>query len=238
MYMKNVLKVFMINVVLFFFVFTISFMAACDAPAATEEAIEERAEEGEESKGEEVEEAEEAEVVEDEGQTAEEEEEEVEEEAAVAEEEEEAAENMKIESTEFGNNEMIPVNYTCDGANINPQLTISDVPAATESLVLIVDDPDAPGGTWVHWTVWNIDPSITEIPENSVPMGAVEGITDFGETGYRGPCPPSGTHRYFFKLYALENTLELDNSAAVQDINEAMDGHILESAELVGLYGQ
>jgi Raf kinase inhibitor-like YbhB/YbcL family protein len=239
MYMKNVLKVFMINVILFFFVFTIGFMAACGAPAATEEAIEEKAEEGEESKEEEVEEAKEAKVVvEDEGQTAEEEEEEVEEEAVEAEEEEEAAENMKIESTAFGNNEMIPVNYTCDGANINPQLTIGGVPAGSESLVLIVDDPDAPGGTWVHWTVWNIGPSITEISENSVPMGAVEGVTDSGETGYRGPCPPSGTHRYFFKLYALDTTLELDSSAAVQDINEAMDGHILESVELVGLYGQ
>jgi Raf kinase inhibitor-like YbhB/YbcL family protein len=236
--MKNVLKVFMINVVLFFFVFTISFIAACGAPAATGEAVEEKTEEGEESK-EEVEEAKEAEVVvEDEGQKAEEEEEEVEEEAAVAEEEEEAAQNMKIESTAFGNNEMIPANYTCDGADINPQLTIGGVPAGAESLVLIVDDPDAPGGTWVHWTVWNIDPSVTEIQENSVPVGAIEGVTDFGETGYRGPCPPSGTHRYFFKLYALDTALELDSSEAVQDINEAMDGHILESTELVGLYGQ
>jgi Raf kinase inhibitor-like YbhB/YbcL family protein len=229
MYMKNVLKVFMINIVLFFFVFTISFMAACGAPVVTGEAVEEKTEEGEERK-EEVEEAKEAEVVvEDEGQKAEEEEEEV---------EEEAAENMKIESVAFGNNDMIPANYTCDGADINPQLTIGGVPAGAESLVLIIDDPDAPGGTWVHWTVWNIDPSVTEIPENSVPVGAVEGVTDFGETGYRGPCPPSGTHRYFFKLYALDTTLELDSSAAVQDIDEAMDGHILESTELVGLYGQ
>lgn len=211
-------------VVLLFLIFSVSFIAACGGTATAEETVEEKTEEIEEDKEAEA-------VVEDEGQTAEaeEEEEEEEEEAAVI-------ENMKIESPAFGNNEMIPVDYTCDGENINPQLAISGVPSDTVSLVLIVDDPDAPGGVWVHWTVWNIDSSITEIPEDSIPVGAVEGTTNFGITGYRGPCPPSGTHRYFFKLYALDTILGLGSSATAQDINEEMDDHILESAELVGLY--
>ncbi|GAG65703.1 unnamed protein product, partial [marine sediment metagenome] len=105
-----------------------------------------------------------------------------------------------------------------------------------KSLVLIVDDPDAPAKTWVHWTVWNIDPKTTEILENSIPQDAVEGVTDFGTSGYGGPCPPSGTHRYFFKLYALDTTLDLSSSATVEDIQEAMEGHILDSVELIGLY--
>jgi Raf kinase inhibitor-like YbhB/YbcL family protein len=218
MYLKNILKVFMTYVVLLFLVLFVSLTSACGGTTTAEETIEEKAEEVEEDK-----EAEE--VAEDEGQTAEAEEGE----AAVV-------ENMKMESPAFVNDEMIPANYTCDGANINPQLDISGVPVSTVSLVLIVDDPDAPGGVWVHWTVWNIDPSITEIPEDSVPAGAVEGTTDFGVTGYKGPCPPSGTHHYFFRLFALDTTLGLDDSATAQDVNTAMNGHILESAELVGLY--
>ncbi|RLF04972.1 MAG: YbhB/YbcL family Raf kinase inhibitor-like protein, partial [Thermoprotei archaeon] len=97
---------------------------------------------------------------------------------------------------------------------------------------------DAPMGTWVHWTVWNIDPKTVEIPENSVPEGAVEGITDFGKPGYGGPCPPSGTHRYFFKLYALDTTLDLGSDATKSDIEKAMEGHILEKAELIGRYSR
>lgn len=147
---------------------------------------------------------------------------------------------MKITSTAFQHNGNIPPRYTCDGENINPPLTINDVPAQAKSLVLIVDDPDAPMGTWVHWTVWNIDPAITEISENSLPKGtyeaAVEGITSFGKTGYGGPCPPSGTHRYFFKLYALDILLDLPSSAKSADIEKATSGHILASAELIGLY--
>jgi Raf kinase inhibitor-like YbhB/YbcL family protein len=226
MYIKNILKIFMTFVVLLSLVFSISFMAACGGTATAEEATVEKAEELEEDIGEAIEEDEEVEeVAEDEGETAEEE-------------EEAAAENIKIESGAFGNNEMIPVNYTCDGANINPQLAISGVPSDTVSLALILDDPDAPGGVWVHWTVWNIDPSVTEIQEDSVPTGAVEGTTDFGVAGYRGPCPPSGTHHYSFKLYALDTTLGLDSSATAQDVSAAMNGHILESTELVVLYGQ
>lgn len=144
--------------------------------------------------------------------------------------------NMKIESSAFGNNQSIPSKYTCDGENISPPLKISGVPEGTKSLVLISDDPDAPMGTWVHWTVWNIDPQTQEIAENSLPPGAVEGETSFGKPGYGGPCPPSGTHRYFFKLYALDTSLDFDSSAKVKDIEQAMQGHVLDSAELVGLY--
>ncbi len=144
---------------------------------------------------------------------------------------------MKIESPSFRNNEMIPSKYTCDGANVNPPLLISGTPEDAKSLVLIVDDPDAPSKTWVHWVVWNIDPNTKEIPENTIPEGAVEGMTDFGKQGYGGPCPPSGIHHYHFKIYALDITISLDSSASVVDIKEAMQGHILDSAELIGLYG-
>ena len=143
---------------------------------------------------------------------------------------------MKIESPAFKNSELIPSKYTCDGEDINPPLVISDVPENAKSLVLIVDDPDAPGGTWVHWTIWNIDPQTKEIPENSCPKDAVEGITDSGRPGYSGPCPPSGTHRYFFKLFALNTTLNLGTSAGVADIEREMEGNILAKAVLIGLY--
>ena len=143
---------------------------------------------------------------------------------------------MKIESTAFKNNKLIPPKYTCDGENISPLLLISDVPENAKSLVLIVDDPDAPRGTWVHWTVWNIDPKIENISENSCPSGGVEGMTDSGSTGYSGPCPPSGTHRYFFKLFALDTTLNPDSSAKAQDIEREIENNILARAQLVGLY--
>jgi Raf kinase inhibitor-like YbhB/YbcL family protein len=143
---------------------------------------------------------------------------------------------MKVESTAFKNNKLIPKIYTCDGENINPPLLISDVPENAKSLVLIVDDPDAPAGTWVHWTVWNIDPKVSGIPENSVPEGSVEGMTDSGRSGYVGPCPPSGTHRYFFKIYALDTMLDLSPSVRAADIEKEMEASILAEAQLVGLY--
>jgi len=145
---------------------------------------------------------------------------------------------MKIESTAFKNNKSIPREYTCDGKNINPSLLISDVPENAKSLVLIVDDPDASAGTWVHWTVWNIDPKVSEIPENSVPEGSAEGVTDSGRPGYSGPCPPSGTHRYFFKLFALDKTLNLSTSVRAGDIEKEMEDNILVEAQLVGLYSR
>lgn len=146
---------------------------------------------------------------------------------------------MKIESPVFKNNELIPPKYTCDGENINPPLKLDEVPENTKSLVLIVDDPDAPMGTWVHWTIWNINPQTVEISENSCPQGAVEGITDFGIAGYGGPCPPSGTHRYFFKLYALDvSTLDLMSSANASDVRKELKNHILAQAQIIGLYSR
>ena len=111
---------------------------------------------------------------------------------------------MKIISEVFENKQMIPQKYTCDGENINPPLQITDIPSNTESLVLIVDDPDAPSGDWIHWLVWNINPQTKEIMEDSVPENAVVGTNDFKKMEYDGPCPPSGTHRYVFKVLALE----------------------------------
>ncbi len=145
---------------------------------------------------------------------------------------------MQLTSSAFDYGKPIPSKYTCDGENINPPLTIKDVPEEARSLVLIVDDPDAPMGTFTHWTVWNIDPAITLIPEGWVPEGAVEGKTSFGRMGYGGPCPPSGTHRYFFKLYALDKELILDPSADVRELELAMQGHILAQAELMGTYSR
>lgn len=146
--------------------------------------------------------------------------------------------NMNLTSSAFQNNGIIPSKYTCDGENINPPLKIFGIPQNTQSLVLIVDDPDSPTGTWVHWTVFNIDPKIQEISENSVPEGAVEGITDFGSIGYGGPCPHSGAHRYFFKLYALDAKLDLLAGSSKKEIEKAMEGHILDKAELIGLYSR
>ena len=144
--------------------------------------------------------------------------------------------NMRLTSPAFKNNQLIPKKYTCDGENINPPLQISGIPAGTKSLVLIVDDPDAPMGTWVHWVVWNISPDTTLIEENSVPQGSIQGVNDFGKNTYGGPCPPRGTHRYYFKLYALNTKLPLNPSATKKDVEKAMEGAILEKAELVGLY--
>ncbi len=145
---------------------------------------------------------------------------------------------MKISSIAFAQNGHIPAKYTCDGADINPPLKIEHVPAGAKSLALIVDDPDAPAGTWVHWVVWNINPSIQEIQEDSVPRGASQGLTDFRRQAYGGPCPPSGTHRYFFKLYALDSLLTPGPRATKTALENTMKGHILAQAELVGLYAR
>lgn len=141
---------------------------------------------------------------------------------------------MKITSSAFNHNEYIPSKYTCDGENVNPPLTFSGVPEKALSLALICDDPDAPGGIWVHWVVWNIPISTKEIAQHSVP--GRQGVTDFGSKGYGGPCPPSGTHRYFFKLYALDTKLNVSEAATKKDVEKTMEGHILAHAELIGLY--
>ena len=146
--------------------------------------------------------------------------------------------NMNISSLVFEHNSLIPAKYTCDGENISPSLRISEVPEDAKSLVLTVDDPDAPGGTWLHWTVWNINSQTDDIAEGSTPEGAAEGKTDFGKLGWGGPCPPSGTHRYFFKLYALGTVLNLAAGAELRELQNAMEGHILDKAELIGLYSR
>ena len=143
--------------------------------------------------------------------------------------------DMKISSSAFEHNKDIPSKYTCDAEDVNPELHFAGVPSSAKSLALIVDDPDAPAKVWVHWTLWNIPADATGIAENSAPAG-VQGTTDFGRTGWGGPCPPSGTHRYFFKLYALDMELQLESTATKPDLLKAMEGHILKEAELIGLY--
>ena len=147
--------------------------------------------------------------------------------------------NMSITSPDFENNSLIPKTFTCQGENVNPQLDFYNIPKDATSLVLIVDDPDAPMRTWVHWVVFNIPTekqASISLSRDSVPQGATLGITSFGERGYGGPCPPSGTHRYFFKLYALDTKLDLDDSANKTDVESAMNGHVIASAQLIGLY--
>ncbi|MFA4996299.1 MAG: YbhB/YbcL family Raf kinase inhibitor-like protein [Patescibacteria group bacterium] len=146
---------------------------------------------------------------------------------------------MKLVSSEFESCEYIPSQYTCDGENTNPPLEICDVPSEAVSLALIMDDSDAPSGTFTHWTVWNIPPGIKEIDsDNCQPIGAVCGMTSFGKTGYGGPCPPSGEHRYFFKLYALDILLDLPKTATKKDLDRAIQGHIVDKCELIGIYGR
>lgn len=147
-----------------------------------------------------------------------------------------AMDGLKISSDAFSHNGMIPKEHTCDGADRSPPLSIRNVPAKCRSLALIVDDPDAPRGTWVHWVVWNIAPGTAELPAGSVPREALQGTNDFGRPGYGGPCPPSGTHRYFFKLYALDGSPALAAGATRRQLEDAMQGHIVDSAELIGLY--
>ncbi|MBI4049994.1 MAG: YbhB/YbcL family Raf kinase inhibitor-like protein [Candidatus Doudnabacteria bacterium] len=145
---------------------------------------------------------------------------------------------MQVTSPVFQHKGRIPVKYTCDGENINPPLVIGDVPEKARTLALVMDDPDAPRGTFTHWTLWNIAPGARKIAENSVPAGSTEGMTSFGRSGYGGPCPPAGTHRYFFKIYALDGQLNLNSDADKAKLEEAMRGHILDQAELVGLYSR
>ncbi len=146
---------------------------------------------------------------------------------------------MKLSSPAFENSASIPQKFTCDGANINPELFISEVPDGAKSLVLIMDDPDATGGiTWDHWTVWNIDPKTSVITENSVPAGATQGITSFRDQKYGGPCPPHGSkpHRYMFKLYALDTTLDLLADSKKADVERAIAEHVLAETKLLGTF--
>jgi hypothetical protein len=140
---------------------------------------------------------------------------------------------MKISSPDFSDSNMIPSKYTCQGDDVNPELVIKDCPEGTKTTALIVDDPDAPIGNWVHWVLYNMPPN-PQIEEDSVP--GEQGMNNFGRKDYGGPCPPSGTHRYFFKSYALDARLKLPEGAGKKDLESAMEGHILDRATLIGLY--
>jgi len=146
-----------------------------------------------------------------------------------------------ITSTAFAEGGMVPLQYTCDGPDISPPLTWKGVPREAKSLALICDDPDAPAGTWVHWVVFNIPPDSTGLPErvppdSTLPDGTRQGITDFHKPGYGGPCPPGGTHRYFFKLYALDTMLSPSGRVTKPDLLKAMKEHVLAEAQLIGKY--
>ena len=142
---------------------------------------------------------------------------------------------MRLTSPSFNNGTHIPVKFTGEGLDINPALNIEDLPTGTKSLALIVDDPDAPMKTWVHWVVYDIPP-INHIDENSIP--GRQGMNDSGNKNYHGPYPPSGTHRYYFKMYALNKVLKLQEGISRGHLEDAMKGNILSSAELVGLYNR
>lgn len=152
---------------------------------------------------------------------------------------------LTIASSAFTDRGEIPAKYTCDGQDISPPLSWSGVPSKAKSLVLIVDDPDAPDPkaprmTWVHWVLYNLPPTTSGLPEgvspSQLPAGTKEGLNDWGRTGYGGPCPPIGRHRYFFKLYALDTVLPDLGRPTKQALEKAMAGHILEQAELIGTY--
>jgi hypothetical protein len=141
--------------------------------------------------------------------------------------------HFSITSPNFDNHGMIPARFTCDEANINPELHIHQLPEGTKSLALIMDDPDASGGVFTHWTIWNIDPSTKIIKPGHIPEGAVEGVTSFNKTGYGGPCPPAGKfHRYYFKLYALGRMLDLPPSSRVEDLEHQIHANLMGKADL------
>ena len=142
---------------------------------------------------------------------------------------------MKL-TTVFENMGNIPSVYTCDGEDLAPVLNISEVSEKAKELAIIVDDPDAPMGTWVHWVLYNIPPTTTKIDNKNLSPEIKQGMTDFGRIGWGGPCPPNGEHRYFFKLYALDEQLNLPNGATKKDLEKVMQGHIIEKAEVIGLY--
>jgi Raf kinase inhibitor-like YbhB/YbcL family protein len=148
---------------------------------------------------------------------------------------------MELTSLVFSEGAMIPGKYTCDGADVSPPLKWGALPAGTKSLALICDDPDAPVGTWVHWVYYDIPADTEGLPENVAPDehpadGGIQGINDFRKIGYGGPCPPGGTHRYYFKLYALDTLLNLSSGATKKEVLKAMENHIMGQAQLMGKY--
>lgn len=150
---------------------------------------------------------------------------------------------FELKSSAFGNGSSIPSKYTCDGQDTSPPLSWNDAPSGTKSFALIADDPDAPMGTWVHWVVWNVPASASGLGEAldkkaALSDGTKQGVSDFKRPGYGGPCPPSGTHRYMFKLYALDTVLDLEQSATKAKLESAMKGHVLGQATLMGTYAR
>jgi Raf kinase inhibitor-like protein, YbhB/YbcL family len=140
---------------------------------------------------------------------------------------------LKVSSSAFKNNEFIPLKYTCDGVNVSPPLDIDNIPEEAKSLCIVVDDPDAPAKIWVHWIMWNI-PVTHHLRENEA--HGLQGMNDFNKKYYGGPCPPGGTHRYFFKVYALDCTIDLPVTSTKHNLEKAISGHILAFGELIGLY--
>jgi Raf kinase inhibitor-like YbhB/YbcL family protein len=151
----------------------------------------------------------------------------------IASSEEGAGKKMEITSPEFRNNEFLPLDVGYNFKNVNPELNIANIPAGTKSMVLIVDDPDAPRATWVHWVMYDM-PVVEKIGRGD--SFGKQGVNDYKTKNYGGPCPPSGTHRYFFKLYALDKMLDLKDGLDKKSVEKAMEGHIIEEAEIVGLY--
>jgi Raf kinase inhibitor-like YbhB/YbcL family protein len=148
---------------------------------------------------------------------------------------------MDIRSKAFLEGGMIPAKYTCDGENVSPPLEWTNAPSGTKSFALISDDPDAPAGTWVHWVIYNIPPEVTKLdeqikPEKEFKTGMRQGNNDWPKIGYGGPCPPSGMHRYYFKLYAVDALLDLKPGATKSQVLQAMKGHVLAEAQLMAKY--
>jgi Raf kinase inhibitor-like YbhB/YbcL family protein len=148
-----------------------------------------------------------------------------------------AGARMKLTSSAFQQGGNIPAKFTCDGENTNPPLQVMDVPAAAKTIVLIADDPDAPGGLFTHWLVWNIPTQTNSIAEGIAPKG-VQGKNDFDKSGYGAPCPPSGTHRYYFRVFALDRELDLRPGATRSQLDAAMKGHVIAQSELIGHYAR
>ena len=150
---------------------------------------------------------------------------------------------LDIKSNAFGEGDLIPRKYTCDGTDVSPPLSWSQPPEGTKSMVLICDDPDAPMGTWVHWVLYGLSPDTLEVSENilddkEVLGGAKHGVNDFRKYGYGGPCPPGGTHRYFFKLYAVDTEVDLKPGATKDEVLDAIKGHVLAEGQLMGRYSR
>lgn len=147
--------------------------------------------------------------------------------------------NMKMDSPAFDAMGKIPRQYTCDGENISPPLNIFNVPSTAKSLAVIADDPDAPGKIWSHWVMWNMPPNLEKLPENSFPAGAIIGTNDFGNLRYEGPCPPgTNLHKYEFKIYALDTMIDLPGTAKKEDLEKAINGHVVDFFSLIGTYSR